>query len=246
MVPCPWFQAAMELTRINPEVDLGVHLTFTSEWQTYRWGPISSREWLSGMLDDQGYFFRTTSEAQERIDPAYAYIEMEAQIQQMIQADFLPSHIDTHMGTVAHPKFMQAYIELALKYSLPLMMFRMGEDGWRKTGLDAETAKIAAHMVVTLESMGVPLLDSMTSMPLERSDERLSTAKQLLADLPEGLTHFILHPAQNSAEIRAITPDWQARVADFETFINEDLLDFINHEGIQVIGYRHLQRLMPI
>lgn len=245
MVPCSWFPAAMQLTVGNPEIDLGVHLTFTSEWESYRWGPISTREQASGMLDGGGYFYRTSLQAQENIDAAFAYLEMEAQIKRMIQADFRPSHIDTHMGTVAHPKFMQAYIELALKYRLPLMMFRLDEAGWKSTGMDSETASVAAHLVKTLESLGVPLLDQMASMPLDHSENRMETARALFTNLPKGLTHFILHPSIDSPEIRFIAADWQARVADYQTFCEQGLQEFLNDEGIHIIGYRQLQELMP-
>lgn len=41
MVPCSWFPAAAAFCRANPEVDMGVHVTLTCEWDAYRWGPIS-------------------------------------------------------------------------------------------------------------------------------------------------------------------------------------------------------------
>src|SRR5689334_9771443 len=65
MVPCAWFPAAAADSRAKPAADLGVHLTLTCEWDAYRWGPISTRAAESGMIDDEGYFYRSTELAQE-------------------------------------------------------------------------------------------------------------------------------------------------------------------------------------
>ncbi len=51
MVTCPWFSAAARFAIDNPGVDLGVHLTLTCEWQTYRWAPISTVSMDSGLID---------------------------------------------------------------------------------------------------------------------------------------------------------------------------------------------------
>ena len=56
MTPCAWALEAIQYAKSNPKVDLGVHITLTAEWETYRWGPISSRSRSTGMLDAQGYF----------------------------------------------------------------------------------------------------------------------------------------------------------------------------------------------
>ncbi len=49
MAPCPWFPEAADLARQQPKLDLGVHLTLTSEWDHYRWRPLSTVERTSGL-----------------------------------------------------------------------------------------------------------------------------------------------------------------------------------------------------
>ncbi len=245
MVPCPWFLSAMELQNSFPNVDLGVHLTLTSEWKTYRWGPISTRDVKSGLIDPQGYFFSESSSVQEFADSQFASIELEEQIKRMLGEKLIPSHLDTHMGTVAHPKFMTSYIEFGLKYRLPLMMFRMNEQGWRNIGLDEDSAKTIAAVVAQLEEMQFPLLDNLLSMDLNDPENRMDKAKEIFKKLPPGITHFIIHPTTDSPEIRDITPDWKCRVGDYNLFRDESILKFIDQYGIQRIGYRDLQKLIP-
>ena len=245
MVPCPWFLHAAEYARTRPRVDLGVHLTLTSEWKTYRWGPISSRDPASGMLDEEGFFYHSSEKAQEHGEPAAIEIELIAQVERAIQAGLLPTHIDTHMGTVAHPKFMSIYIMLAMKFHLPPMIFRLDEAGWRAAGLEPEFAQVAADLIGQLEGSGMPLLDWLGGMHLDSDENRLERTKQTLSDLQPGITHFIIHPSKETPELRAITPDWRCRVADYQNFMKDELRQHIQKIGVQVIGYKALKELLP-
>ena len=53
MVPCPWFLEAAKYASQHPQADLGVHLTLNCEWDTYRWGPLSTCDPQTGLLDAQ-------------------------------------------------------------------------------------------------------------------------------------------------------------------------------------------------
>src|SRR5688500_15079551 len=50
MVPCPWFREIAACAREHPELDLGLHLTLTSEWKYLRWRPVASPEKVKGLL----------------------------------------------------------------------------------------------------------------------------------------------------------------------------------------------------
>lgn len=253
MMPCPWSLEAAKYARQHSDADLGVHLTLTSEWETYRWGPISTRDPQSGLIDAEGCFYHLAHQVQEHADPEAAGREIVAQIEAAKAAGIDPTHADTHMGTLAHPKFMQSYVQLAIQQQVPPMMLRLDEEGWRRvTGehegavLDEATIGVAVEMVNTLEEMGVPLLDAIGGLPLDTHPAlRLEHAKRAFDVLKPGVTHFIIHAAKDTPELRAITPnDWACRAADYETFLKEELRQYVRDIGVQVIGYRPLKELM--
>ena len=103
-------------------------------------------------------------------------------------------------------------------------------------------------------------MDTLASLELDQPENRLAQAKAAFAALKPGVTHFYLHPAKDTPELRQITylhpwetapaerlvhPDWPARVGDYEILKSEELRQHIRDLGIQVIGYRALQQLMP-
>jgi predicted glycoside hydrolase/deacetylase ChbG (UPF0249 family) len=244
MVPCPWFPHVAAYCRQHARVDLGVHLTLTSEWDTYRWGPISTRDPASGLTDEEGYFYRRSEQVQEHGDAAAVQCELQMQVDRALAAGIDVTHADTHMGTVAQVEFIPAYVQLAIQHRLPVMILRLDEMGWREMGLDQETAAFATQLVQQLEAQGLPLLDHLVGLPLDRPEDRVALAKQAFDGLPPGLTHFIIHPAQDTPELRAIAPDWPSRVADYEAFTSKELRDAVRDSGVQVIGYRALRDLM--
>jgi len=246
MVPCPWFLEAAAFASTHPEADLGVHLTLTSEWDTYRWGPISTRDRQSGLMDAQGFFHRTSEAVWEYAETEAAIAELDAQISRALAEGINATHIDTHMGSVAHAKFIPGYVQLAMKYSLPAMIPRISPEELMATqNVDEDTAGMFTEMVNTLEEMGIPLLDGLSGLELTDAEDRFEQAKRALNALKPGVTHFIIHPSKDTPELRSITDSWDCRVADYETFTSDATRDLIKNEGIQVIGYRDLKGLMP-
>ena len=245
MVPCPWFLAAAEYAKSHPETDLGIHLTLNSEWERYRWRPLSTTDPSTGLLDSQGFFHRKHEELQEFATAEAVEFELKAQIQHVLNIGFKPTHVDTHMLTLLHPKFLEVYLKTAYQFGLPAMIPRWDVQGWQKLGFDFEASSRMANIIKEFEDQGYPMLDHFTGLKLHDHTNRMAQAKQGLADLLPGLSHFYIHPSLDTPEARVISPDWQGRVADYETFMQADMKDFLKNEGIQVIGYRAIQEMMP-
>jgi predicted glycoside hydrolase/deacetylase ChbG (UPF0249 family) len=246
MVPCPWFPATAAFCRDHPRdnVDMGVHLTLTCEWEGYRWGPISTRDPASGLVDGKGFFHADTEAAQERGDPAAVQLEVEAQVERALAAGIDVTHIDGHMGTIFHPKFLAGFIQVALQHHIPPLLLRLDEAAILEIGIEPPVAAFLAQQIRELEAQGLPMLDHLHGMPLDQPEDRLAQVKRALDALSPGLTYFIVHPAQDTPELRAITPDWRGRVADYQAFTSEGLRAHVRDSGIHVIGYRTLRNLM--
>lgn len=246
MVPCPWSLEAAKYAQSHPGVDLGAHLTLTSEYNFYRWGPISTRDPQSGLMDAQGFFHKDSESVWQHVDPSAALAELDAQVRWALREGIALTHIDTHMGSVAHPKLMQGYVQLATKYGLPAMIPRLSpEDLMARSDVDEESAQLLLGMIDVLEEMGIPLLDGLSGLELSDPHDRFGQAKKALQALQPGITHFIIHPSKDTPELRRITDSWECRVADFETFTRDETRALIKNEGIQIIGYKALKDLMP-
>jgi predicted glycoside hydrolase/deacetylase ChbG (UPF0249 family) len=246
MVPCPWFLQVAAYYRQQPKADVGVHLTLTSEWSTYRWGPLSTHDPASGLIDEGGYFHHRAHQVHEHGSPQAVQTELKAQLTRALNAGIEVTHIDTHMGALAHPKFLPIYIRLGQLYNLPAVIPADGESDWQVLGLDAQTASIAAGYVREYGNDHTLLqIDHFTGLRLDHPQERFAQAKSAFDSLLPGLTHFVIHPAQDTPELRAATPStWECRVGDYEVFRSEQLLAHIKDLGIKIIGYKPLQQII--
>ena len=244
MVPCPWFQAVARMCRENPAMDMGVHATLNAEWENYRWGPVSLQVKGSGLLDEQGYLHQWHEGVYEHATQEEVAVEVNAQVEKGLAAGIDVTHVDSHMGTIMNPKYIQSYIQAAATRLLPSMLPRLDAVGIEMMGVGEEQKAAYAPFMEIFDSMGIPMVDGILSMPLHHADDHIGFAKNLIGDLPVGITHLILHPSIDTPELRSICPDWPARVANYNAFMSDDLKKFLEIEDIKLIGYRHIRTAM--
>lgn len=119
---CPWYQEAVEILKKYPNVTAGVHLTLTSEWKNYRWGPVTGRSAVPSLVDKVGYFpqsnvaFGTSGYKIEEVEK-----ELSAQIERALISGLKITYIDPHMGIALSTPELRALTEkLAHKYKLAI------------------------------------------------------------------------------------------------------------------------------
>jgi predicted glycoside hydrolase/deacetylase ChbG (UPF0249 family) len=241
LVPCPWFTEVAQHCREHPEADLGVHLTLTCEYPLYRWRGLTGRDAAPSLYDEQGYLWLTTAQAEAHVSPQEAERELRAQVDAALAAGIDVTHLDTHMGTVLHPKFLDIYISLGLEYRLPLFLVRPDRALLEKRGLESLWKLIEPHLL-RVEEAGLPVLDQIIFETLDYPEEsKEASYKRLFADLKPGVTHFIIHPARTSDEMAAIAEDAASRARDYELFRDGSMREYLSGLGVKPIGYREIR-----
>ncbi|MEU3457515.1 polysaccharide deacetylase family protein [Micromonospora sp. NPDC006766] len=238
MVPCAWFPALARLcAELDTAPDLGVHLTLNSEWVGYRWRPLTPAG-HAVLTDESGYLPSTAAQLHGRPGIREAVVaELSAQVDHARALGVDVTHLDSHMLTLYGPELIGAYVELSARYRLPATLLRHdAQQVGELCNIPQSDAAAVADELADAERQGLVPFDAWVDLPLGRPENRRETATRLLDSLPAGLSVFIMHPAAETDELKAIAPDWQARVADFELCRDDKWIDIVDRSGVTVVG----------
>ncbi len=241
LVPCPWFLETADYCRSHQDIDMGVHLTLTCEYPLYRWRAMCGREQAPTLYDEQGYMWASTEEAAAHVSPEDAAREMRAQIDAALAAGIDVTHLDTHMGTVMYPGFVESYIRLAVEYRLPLFIIRPTRELLEERGMLGLWDALQP-IAEQIDESGLPVLDAITTETLGHPiEEKEAHFKSLFDGLGPGVTHFLIHPAKPSEEVSFLGVEAPGRVRDYELFRDRSMRAYIEGLGIHLIGYREIR-----
>jgi len=244
MVPCPWFREAAELAGRDPRLDLGVHLTLTSEWATYRWAPISTVSRSSGLIDESGNFWRRLPLLAPKVVPEAAEAEMRAQIERALSAGIDVTHLDTHMGAALLPQLLEIYLRLGREYRLPVLFPRNLRDYTSVLDFEGVSLERYFELLGKLEAEGWPLVDHFRMSPWAPQEDTDRVYRELVARIPPGLTMIALHPTKGG-EIESIVPaKAHFRTEEYRLLKDPDFQKFLAAQGIRPLGFRPLRDLM--
>jgi predicted glycoside hydrolase/deacetylase ChbG (UPF0249 family) len=225
MIPCPWAREAVELFA---GFDVGVHLTLTAEYPTYRWRSLTG---AASLHDDQGFLPRTVDEVRTRAEVADVRRECRAQIEQALSWGVDVTHLDAHMGTVqVDPRFFEVYVELAAEFRLPLRM--VGEKADAFLGFDSRARAAAAGLVFP---------DALFAQWGRPTDEQMRTE---FPKLKAGVAEFLLHPVYEGPELRGYDlTEAEIRLTDQRASVDPEIAALIRTAGLKPISYRPLRAL---
>jgi predicted glycoside hydrolase/deacetylase ChbG (UPF0249 family) len=236
MVPCPWLTEVAAYAKNHPGADLGLHLTLTSEWKLYRWGPVESKDKVPSLFDPAGYLWPETVLATAHIKPEEAEREIRAQVEHAVASGIHPTHLDTHMGTlIATPELFAVFAKIAHEYNLPFLAPRqLAGRGPRHSALSEKDI----------------LLDSVViANPSVHADAWKDFYTRAIRDLKPGLTEMIVHLGHDDAELQAVMVDhpdfgsaWRQRDYDFVT--SPEFKKVLRENNVILVKWKDLQKLL--
>ena len=103
----------------RPQFARGCHATVNAGGGGYRRGAVSTRYRATGLLDADGYCHARETGTWAAANPAAVQAEIVAQVEQALAAGLDVTHLDTHMGTITHPRFIGGYLQTLMGYRLP-------------------------------------------------------------------------------------------------------------------------------
>jgi predicted glycoside hydrolase/deacetylase ChbG (UPF0249 family) len=236
MVPAPWFGEVAAYARTHPDADLGLHLTLTAEWQTFRWGPVTPRNLVPSLVGPDGNFYATTEDFVRHAKVDEVETEVRAQIERAKSMGLDPTHLDAHMHSLyATPQLFAVLRKVAREYRLPIRM--------------ARNEQVFRDLLPYVDA-GDPFPDAIFS---PEGDVQASAWKDyylnVIKNLQPGVTELFVHLAHDDSEMRAVTvnyPVWDAawRQRDVDIISSPEFRKALADNHVTLIGWRQIQKLI--
>jgi chitin disaccharide deacetylase len=243
MVPCPWFPETVDLMGEQLELDLGVHLTLTSESRACRWRPISTTSPKSGLLDHDGFMWPDVPSVRRHADRRAVETELRAQIEAALAARIDVTHLDTHMGCAAAPEFVETYLELGREYRLPVLLPERIETYVSVLDMGPLDTALYPRLLAEASAAGMPVIDVFLMGLAMRHLGCDDAFRQMVEQAAPGVTYVSLH-CSTPGEVERLHPqdaDW--RIAEYQLFDHPDFLAWVARQKVELIGFRPIRDL---
>jgi predicted glycoside hydrolase/deacetylase ChbG (UPF0249 family) len=255
MMPCPWVPGYIHYWKEHSQTDAGLHLTLTSEWKDYRWVPLAGKSAVPGLVDSEGDLWADVADVVKHASAEEVYTEIKAQLDRAKMMGFVPTHLDSHMGTLfASPVFIQMYVKLGIENHIPVMM-PAGHDVLiqQQTGFsDAQIQQIRG-IGKTLWNAGLPVLDDLHNFSYgwnvpsdaRNDDKKLQAWRtqkyiEAIKSLKPGVTMMIMHCTATTEVFPYISDSGPTRRGDMLAMIDPAFKKALSDEHIILTTWREL------
>jgi chitin disaccharide deacetylase len=240
MMPCPFAHEMVGYAKLHPGLDIGIHLTLTSEWAGHQWKPALGNQ-VPSLTDSNGFFFTTCEELEKKAQVSEVEKEMRAQIEMAITIGLRPTHFDCHMfAGIINPEFLKIYIQLGREYGLPVLLNREKSKKWFHYDIKSflSEKEIEADQLII-------------ATPRRAKKGLAHYYTNLLQTLNPGLNCLLVHPAYDDEGMKILTAGHSAynsawRQADYDFFTSDECRRTIQESNIQLITWREIKERLQL
>jgi hypothetical protein len=233
MMPTPWVTEVAEYAKAHPNADLGLHLTLTSEWATYRWGSVESKDRVPSLHDADGTLPRAVQTVATRAVIPEVERELRAQVDRALALGIRPTHLDSHMGALfSTPSLMATYVKVAHDYKLPFLA-------------SIANPRIAHPSFSPNDVMLDAVIIADENVP---ADQWKKFYLDAIGNLKPGLTEIIVHLGYDDAELQAVTVTHDAygsawRKRDYDVVNSPEFKKALKDNEVILVTWRDLGKL---
>lgn len=236
MMPSPFAEEVAAYYLENPQIDLGLHLTFTSEWIGYKWTGVASAEDIGTLLDKEGFLHQNKVTVIKEASNSQIKIELPAQIDYARALGLAPTHMDSHEGTLFFdPEFLRTYIEVGHQNQIPVFVPKLLAPHFDEQFPLPSQVVLVDQMFMALKGIE---LNAMEEYYLH-----------VLSSIKPGLNQLLIHLAFDDEEMNAITKDREAygakwREQDYKIVSSKKFQDLLKQNNIKLIQWREIQAVL--
>ena len=244
MMPCSWVPEFAKYLREHPNVDNGIHLTLTSEWSNYRWGPLAGKAAVPGLVEPEGCLWPSVEQTAAHASADEVEKEIRAQVDRAETLGIPITHLDSHMGTLfARPDFFERYMKVGIEKHIPIMIMGGHMTYIRQDEPQAVEQFLAAGIPEKVWAAGLPVLDDLLNETYgwPSFDEKKSKLIEALRTLKPGVTMVIFHCAQPTDEWPAFTSSSETRLSDLRVMTDPEVRKVMQDEGIITTTWREMK-----
>lgn len=225
LMPAPWSRQAAATYRGG---DVGIELSIIADHPLLRFGPLTQ---APSLLGGDGGFAETIEDALDHADLDEVRRECRAQLERAVLSGFDLTHICVHRGALLlRPEFFDIVLELAVEYRLPLRLLDHNSEsalGFPARSIARQAGVVSPDLVIDTRATGFrPVWPN------------------VLANLKPGVTELVVHPAQDSEELRAFALDAEQRATDMHLLTRDAAFrSALRTHGVELIGWTPLLEL---
>jgi chitin disaccharide deacetylase len=242
MMPCSWVPEMAHYLKEHPDLDSGVHLTLTAEWQRYRWGPLAGKPQVPGLVDGEGCLWHSVEQVAKSASADEVERELRAQIERAETLGIPITHLDSHMGTLfARADYFERFARIGIEKKIPVLA--VSGEAPHLSDRDRQAAQMLQPWMKTIWNSGLPVLDDLvTDFTSSKNESKSEHLMALLSSLKPGLTEIIFHASKPTEEFPLITGSSEARGADLKALTDPKVRRFIQERGIVLTTWKELKK----